>query len=98
MFKKIILTSLILLCSSFAFAESYPPEMLEHFSKEYLDYYFSLPLNERTDETINNFGQYEISHDGPAFNAVYKPDTVITPFRPKWQQAEADYYDTLPTE
>ena len=97
MFKKIILTSLILLCSSFAFAESYPPEMLKEFSKEYLDLYFSLPIEQRTDSAVNDWGKYH-SENFPCFNAVYKPDTVITPFRPKWQQAEADYYDTLPTE
>ena len=79
-------------------SSKYPPEMLNHFSKEYLDLYFSLPPEQRTDDAINRFGQYEISHNGPAFNSVYKPTSTIYPLVPKWQQDLADYYDTLPTE
>lgn len=71
--------------------------MEKTFSREYLDLYFSLPPEQRTDALINQWGKYEISQ-GPAANSQYKPTSTIYPLRPKWQQDLADYYDTLPTE
>lgn len=92
MIKKIILIFLVLLCSQFAFAESYLAEMLNYFPKDYLDYYFSLPADQRADDAINQFGQYEISNNGPALNAKYKPGTNTSPLVPVWQQKQAEYY------
>ena len=79
-----------------SFCEAYPQEMLKDFSKEYLDLYFSLPKEQRNDPAIEQWGKYSVNHNGPALNSKYAPDTTVYPLRPKWQQAIADYFDTLP--
>lgn len=69
----------------------YPKELLSRYDENFLDYYFSLPENQRTIDEINSFGNYEYNNIS-CFNSVYKPDTVIYPFVPKWQEKEAEYY------
>jgi len=75
----------------------YSPDMVKYFGKEYLDFYFSLPPEQRTDDAINSWGKYE-RNEISCFNSQYKPTSTIYPLVPKWQQDLADYYDTLPTE
>lgn len=75
---------------------NYPAEMLSYFGKNQLDFYFSLPEEQQTDDQINSWGKYPVENKGPALNSKYAPDSTIYPFRPKWQQKIADYYSSLP--
>ncbi|MCR5260744.1 MAG: hypothetical protein K6C94_02785 [Candidatus Gastranaerophilales bacterium] len=70
----------------------YPQEMIMAFGKARLDNYFSLPENERNDIEINQWGDYSVDFNGPALNSKYAPDTIISPFVPKWQRDRAAYY------
>lgn len=93
--RKIFILSILFLIGLPSFCEPYPKEMLQYFSKEYLDLYFSLPKEQRGDPIINQWGQYPIDNNGPACNSKYAPDTIIYPFVPPEQQAKADYYFEL---
>ena len=104
--KKIVVTLLFLLFALPCFAEwhypekydrntmgnNYPAEMLSHFGKQQLDFYFSLPQEQQTDDQINSWGNYPVENNGPALNSKYAPDSTIYPFRSKAGQARADYY------
>ena len=104
--KKIVVTLLFLLFALPCFAEwhypekydrntmgnNYPAEMLSYFGKQQLDFYFSLPKEQQTDDQINSWGKYPVENNGPALNSKYAPDSTIYPFRSKAGQARADYY------
>ena len=108
--KKIVVTLIFLLFALPCFAEwhypekydrntmgnNYPAEMLSHFGKQQLDFYFSLLKEQQTDDKINSWGNYPVENNGPALNSKYAPDSTIYPFRSKAGQARADYYDSLP--
>ncbi len=98
--KKLLVLLFLFLIGLPSFCEAYPQEMLKDFSKEYLDLYFSLPKEQRNDPAIEQWGQYKIIYvkkGEPGYlNSKYDPDTTVYPLRPKWQQAIADYFDTLP--
>ena len=97
--RKIFILSILFLIGLPSFCEPYPKEMLQDFSKEYLDLYFSLPKEQRGDPAINQWGQYPVIRvkkgDKGYLNSKYAPDTIIYPFRTKEQQAQADYYFEL---
>lgn len=98
--RKFLFLLFVLFIGLPSFCEAYPQEMLKDFSKEYLDLYFSLPKEQRNDPAIELWGQYQriyVKKGEPGYlNSKYRPETIIYPFIPKWKQAIADYYDTLP--
>ncbi|MBR6164154.1 hypothetical protein IKQ26_09765 [bacterium] len=69
----------------------YPQELLINYNKEYLDYYFSLPEESRTNDDLNRFGLYD-SKSISCFNSQYKPTSTIYPLVPEWQLKQAEYY------
>ena len=112
--KIIVVTLLFLLFALPCFAEwhypekydrntmgkNYPAEMLSHFGKQQLDFYFSLPQEQQTDDQINSWGNYPVlsvkKGEPGSFNSKYAPDSTIYPFVPKWQLERAKYYSSLP--
>lgn len=106
--KKIVITLLFLFCGLPSFSGGcdnwkqgiYPQQLLNLYSREYLNEYCSAPKESQCDDNINQYGQYidiSVKKGEPgSFNSKYAPDSTIYPFRSKAGQARADYYDSLP--
>ena len=106
--KKIVVTLLFLFFGLPSFSggcdnweqEIYPQQLLNLYSREYLNEYCSAPKETQTDQVISRCGEYQFVEvkkgDIGYLNSKYAPDSTIYPFRSKAGQARADYYDSLP--
>ncbi len=102
--KKIVITLLFLFCGLPSFSGGcdnwkqgiYPQQLLNLYSREYLNEYCSAPKETQTDQVISRYGEYQFVEvkkgDVGYLNSKYAPDSTIYPFRSKAGQARADYY------
>ncbi len=102
--KKIVVTLLFLFCGLPSFSggcdnwkqEIYPQQLLNLYSREYLNEYCSAPKETQTDQVISRYGEYQFVEvkkgEAGYLNSKYAPDSTIYPFRSKAGQARADYY------